>query len=135
MNDYTKLIASLVLVASLGSPVASGQIPPLKRVMREKLEQSQLILGAVVTSDWGALERHSRELERLTSEPAWAVLRTPEYARQSAAFLRATQDLIEAARTHDLEAAPLAYVSLTLSCVQCHRYVAKARIARGAGPH
>jgi len=130
MNDYTKLIASLVLVASLGSPMVSGQIPPLKRVMREKLEQSQLILAAVVTSDWGALERHSRELERLTSEPAWAVLRTPEYVRQSAAFLRATQDLIEAARAHDLEAAPLAYVSLTLSCVQCHRYVAKARLAR-----
>lgn len=130
MNNHRKLTGTLVLVACLGSSVVSGQVPPLKRVMRQKLEQSQLILGAVVTSDWAALERHSRELERLTSEPAWAVLKTPEYARQSTAFLHATQDLVKAATDHDLEAAPLAYVSLTLSCVQCHRYVAKARLAR-----
>lgn len=130
MKSEMKWIGSIVLSASLGLSAAGNQTPALKRVMREKLEHSQKILEAVVTSDWMALERHSRELERLTDSPAWSVLKTPEYVRQSAAFLRATQDLLEAARQRDLETAPVAYVSLTLSCVQCHRYVARARIAR-----
>ena len=36
---------------------------------------------------------------------------------------------VEAASRRDLEAAPLAYVTLTMRCVQCHRYAARARIA------
>ena len=66
---------------------------------------------------------------RLTADPAWTVLQYPEYGRHSATFVRATQDLIEAADKHDAEAMPLAYVSLTLSCVRCHQYVARTRLA------
>jgi hypothetical protein len=85
----------------------------------------------VVTSNWADLQRHSEALQRAAQDPAWAVLTTPEYVRQTAAFLRASEDLVDAAKRRDGEAAPLAYVSLTMSCVQCHHYVARMRIARG----
>ena len=49
---------------------------------------------------------------------------------EQACFVRATEELLEAAKRQDLEATPLAYVSFTLSCVQCHRYVARMRIAK-----
>jgi hypothetical protein len=102
----------------------------LTRVMREKLDHAQRILGAVVTSDWPALERQSRDLLRVAENPTWvSEFRTPMYARHSEAFLRATQDLLDAAQRRDLEVAPIAYVSLTLTCVQCHRYTARARVA------
>jgi hypothetical protein len=55
---------------------------------------------------------------------------SPEYVRHTTTFVRATEDLLDAAKRRDLEATPLAYVSLTLSCVQCHRYVARMRIAK-----
>jgi len=112
---------------------SSAQTTALNRVMRQKLENSQGLLAAVVTSNWADLERRSEALVRITNDPAWAVLNTPEYARQSQAFLHAAQDLVEAATRRDLDAAPLAYTSLTLSCVQCHRYVARARIAADHG--
>lgn len=56
----------------------------------------------------------------------------PEYVRHSGAFLRATDDLIEAAKLRDLEAASLGFISLSTSCVSCHRYIARARIARAS---
>ena len=126
-----RLIVTL-LIASVGVTAAAAQTVGLNRVMRAKLEHAQQILGDVVTSNWSGLERHSLELRRATEDPAWAVLTTPEYARHTAAFLRASEDLLEAAKQRDLEAAPLAYMSLTMSCVQCHRYVARTRIARRA---
>jgi hypothetical protein len=126
-----QLIVTLLIVC-VGVTAATAQTVGLNRVMRAKLEHAQQILGDVVTSNWSGLERHSQELRRATEDPAWAVLTTPEYVRHTAAFLRATEDLLEAAKQRDLEAAPLAYVSLTMSCVQCHRYLARTRIALGA---
>ena len=118
-------VAVLLVVAA-----APKQGPEVNSVMREKLVHAQKVLEAVVTSDWVSLESHSRELERLTNDPRWAGLRYPEYARYSAAFVRAVQDLHLAAVRRDLEKTPQAYVAVTLACVECHRYLARARIAR-----
>ena len=107
-----------------------NQGPQLSNVMREKLVCAQKILEAVVTSDWSSLESQSRELERLTNDPRWAGLKYPEYARYSAAFVRAVQELHLAAVQRDLEKTPQVYVAVTLKCVECHRYMARARIAR-----
>jgi hypothetical protein len=98
--------------------------------MREKLQHMEKILEAVVTSDWSSLETHSRELERLTNDPRWTILKYPEYARHSAVFVKAVQDLHTAAAQRDLEKTPQAYVTVTLQCVDCHRYLARARVAR-----
>jgi len=119
----------VLLFALLSVAAGPAQGPELTRIMHEKLDHSQKILEAVVTSNWVELEIHSRELERLNSDPRWMVLNSPEYARHSVAFRQAAQSLHEAAARRELEAAPLAYVSLTLSCVQCHRYLARERIA------
>jgi hypothetical protein len=107
-----------------------SQGPELQSVMREKLARAQKILEAVVTSDWPSLETNSRELEQLTKDPRWMVLNYPEYARHSGAFVRAVQALHTAAAQRDLEKTPKAYVNVTLQCVECHRYLARARIAR-----
>jgi hypothetical protein len=119
-----------LLPALLGIGATPNQAPELTGVMREKLSHAQQILGAVVTSDWSSLERHTRELERLTNDPRWTVLKYPEYARHSSAFVRAVQDLRRAAEQRDLDKTPQAYVAMTLKCVECHRYLARSRVAR-----
>jgi hypothetical protein len=126
--------AAPVIVGLAAASVLSAQTPALDRVMRQKLDHSQALLAAVVTSNWGDLQRHSQALIALTGDPAWTVMKTPEYATQSQAFVRAAQDLVDAASRRDLNEAPVAYMSLTLRCVQCHRYVARARIAGGVPP-
>ena len=124
-----RLIGVVVMAAVWATPVAA-QTVALERVMRAKLGHAQQLLADVVTSNWAGIEQHSEALQRATKDPAWEVLMTPEYVRQTAAFLRASDDLLDAAKRRDLDATPLAYVSLTMSCVQCHRYVARMRVAR-----
>lgn len=124
------VLAGALLMAAAGATAAARQTVALDRVMRAKLEHAQQLLGDVVTSNWAGIEQHSEALRRATENPAWEVLMTPEYARQTEAFLRASDDLIDSAKRRDLDATPVAYVSLTMSCVQCHRYVARMRIAR-----
>lgn len=121
---------ALALLALLNVAATSAQGPALDRLMRKKLDCTQKILEAVVTSRWVDLEARSRELEALTNDPAWTVLKAPEYARHSAVFREAARALHDAAAKRDLEATPQAYVALTLSCVQCHRYLARNRLAR-----
>jgi hypothetical protein len=121
----------LALLAFNLSNVATmtAQGPAVDRVMRKKLEVSQQILEAVVTSRWAELQARSRDLENLTNDPEWRVLTTPEYARHGNAFRQAVRTLRDAAAKRDLEATPKAYVTVTLSCVECHRYLARNRLA------
>lgn len=128
MNRKWRLAVVFSAFIAVGASPRQGS--ELKDVMHEKLEQAQKILAAVVTSDWASLETHSRQLERLTQDPRWTALKYPEYARYSGSFVSAVQDLRQAAAQRDLEKAPKAYVAVTLQCVECHRYLARARIAR-----
>jgi hypothetical protein len=120
----------LALLALLSVSATSAQGPAVDRLMQKKLTCSQKILEAVVTSRWADLEARTRELEAFTNDPAWIVLRMPEYAKHSNAFREAVRTLHDAAAKRDLEATPQAYVALTLSCVQCHRYLARSRMAK-----
>ncbi len=128
MKATVKVVAlTTALLTALAA--SGGDRPPLNRVMREKLAVTQKILETVVTSEWAALELSSRELERLTDDPRWMALNYPEYSRHSRAFRQAIGALHTAAAQRDLDATPRAYVAVTLQCVECHRYLARARIA------
>lgn len=127
MKTQRYAVLSFALIFGLAASPAQG--PQLDSVMREKLSHVQKILEAVVTSDWVALETHSRELEQLTADPRWTVLKYPEYARHSSAFVRSVQVLHRAAAQRDLERTPRAYIDVTMECVNCHRYLARQRLA------
>ena len=127
MNTHWYVVVALTVWLGLGARPSQG--PELSSVMREKLVRTEKILEAVVTSDWASLETNSRELEQLTNDPRWMALKYPEYAKQRAAFVQAIQRLRRAAAQRDLEKTPRAYTDVTLKCVECHRYLARARIA------
>jgi len=129
MSTSRRLILAAAILVVVGT-VAPAQTPETGQVMRDKLVHSQRILEAIMTSHFALLDRESAALVRATELPAWSVLKTPEYLRHSAAFVRANQDLRDAAKARDLDAAAMSYVSLTVSCFQCHRHIKGARIAR-----
>ncbi len=127
-------IFSLVLLTTTAMVVAflsraEGQTAQTKQVMQQKLAQSQQLLAAVVTSNWTALTQRTQAIESLTRQPGWQVLLTPEYRNYTAAFEKATQALAAAAQQRDQRTAATAYNELVNSCVECHRYVARSRIA------
>ena len=129
MRMFTQSLVAIALVVMSGSALP-GQTSATSLLMREKLTHSEKILEAIMTSNHALLQSESEALAKATKAPAWAVLKTPAYERYSTAFLRATEDLVDAARQRDSDAAAIRYVSLTLTCYECHRYVKGARIAK-----
>jgi hypothetical protein len=121
-------LLGLIAVMALAAGVPA-QTPATGRVMRTKLAHAQGVLEALTTSDHAALVRHSEELARATRAAGWEVLKTAEYRRHSESFLRAVEDLGVAAKDRDLDTAVVHYLSMTMSCYQCHRYVQRARLA------
>jgi hypothetical protein len=122
----------VLLFALVHVTTATAQGPAVDRVMRRKLDVSQKILEAMVTSRWSDLEARTRDLENLTNDPAWRVLAAPEYATHSNAFRQSLRELHDAAAKRDLEATPKAYFAVTLRCVECHRAFARNRIAESS---
>lgn len=123
---------SLVGVAAAGRASAAGapaQPSQLPQVMRLKLDHAQAVLRALALEDYPALEKAAAELGALTKSASWGVLKTPEYRRHSADFLRETDNLAASARAGDLNGATLDYAALTVRCVQCHRHVKGVRAA------
>ena len=123
------LLAAISLLGTAQPHVAAAQTQQTNRVMRQKLAESQQLLGALVTSDWKALASHSQALQMLTMQPGWDVLRLPEFHNYTTAFQKAIQALADAAGPRDQRNALTAYNALVSSCVECHLYVARARIA------
>jgi cytochrome c' len=121
------LLTTVAIVAVLSR--AEGQTVQTKQVMQQKLAQSQQLLAAVVTSNWAALTQRTQALESLTRQPGWQFLQTTEYRNYTAAFEKAMQALAAAAQQRDQRTAATAYNQLVNSCVECHRYVARSRIA------
>jgi hypothetical protein len=124
------VVAALALISVIATS-ASAQTMQTKRVMRDKLAESSQLLAALVTSKWDALDKHARALRALTDQSGWDVMRLPEFAKQTTAFQRANMALIEAAGMRDQRTAVTAYNEVVASCVECHRFVARARIAKG----
>ena len=130
MMRCTRVAVGICVLSAFTLGASADQGSQLSRVMREKLAHSQAILGAVVTSNWPVLDRESRALAMAVRDPAWgATLIGPEYLRESDAFSRALQDLIEASAKRDLELAGKAEIALTSSCIRCHLDMTRRRAA------
>ncbi len=130
MTQHMRMVVGALALA-MGVSVSADQPAQLNKVMRAKLGHSQAILGAVVTSNWPVLDKESRALALAVRDPAWGfALTEPDYLRQTDAFSRALQDLIEASAKRDLEAAGNAHVALTASCVRCHLHMTRRRLAK-----
>ena len=58
------------------------------------------------------------------------MLQTEEYLKQSGDFRRAADALTKAAQEKNVDGAALAYLDMTMKCVNCHKYVRDTRQAR-----
>jgi cytochrome c556 len=92
-------------------------------VMRTKLEHSKTILSGLATEDFEAIGKGAKAMGALTVLEQWIRSETTEYKAQLHVFWYANDSLARAAEAKNLDSAALAYTQLTLSCVNCHKYV------------
>lgn len=127
-NIIAFLILSGLVLAGMGQ--SAGQRPPATRdFMRQKLNASHAILDGLVREDFHAIAENAQELSLLSLDASWQVLQTSEYSQQSLEFKRSADALASAAKKKNLDGATLAYLDMTMKCINCHKYV------RSAGTH
>ena len=96
--------------------------PPSRAAfMRTKLMHAQKVLEGIAVENFDQVAKSSQAISLLTLEEQWNVLTTETYLRQSREFRDAADSLTEAAKARNVDAASLAYVDMTLSCVKCHK--------------
>ena len=104
--------------------------PTTSEIMKEKLDYSHMILNGIATENYDLVLRNAENLSRLSQANAWRARQTPEYEILSAEFRRQADALAKAAKDRNIDAASLAYVQMTLSCVNCHKYMRGKKMAR-----
>ena len=118
--------AAAVLVAGLSTaqekPKATD--PPKKpTVMQRKLTHAQKVLEGLALEDFDKIRTSSDGLIECVQEASWRINDTDKYQLFSNDFLRRVENLQKAAKDKKIDAAALAYVDMTLTCVKCHQYL------------
>jgi hypothetical protein len=124
-------LAVLALSATLAPQGSTGKEPDaLSDLMKKKLEHSQKLLAGIAKGDFKVIAKQSDELMLISKEASWRALKTPRYELYTNEFRRRLTDLREAAEKKNIDAAALAYVDMTLTCVKCHKHIREERIGR-----
>ena len=121
------VVALLVMVAA--QPSAGDA--RMQSIMRSKLENTQLMLKAIVTSDYKEIDRAALALSRISEAEivSWQNPPKPAYTTQAMLFMSSVDGLREAAQRRDMEAVGEEYSALVSTCIRCHTYVRDARVA------
>ena len=110
----------------------AGPENPVAIFMRAKLTSSKDLLEGLMTEDFVKIKQASDQMVVMSNAAGWQVIQGPAYSQYSAEFRRTASQLSKAADDKNIDRAYLAYVQLTLSCIDCHKYVKGTKIARHA---
>ena len=124
-NKKVILLLALLTPFAFYAAQSSGQrkSDDVRAFMRVKLNHAQEVLEGISLEDYDKIAHGAQRMSLLSMESNWRVLQTSQYLERSVAFRRITDRMQKAAKAKNLDAATLAYVEMTLSCVQCHKYV------------
>ena len=133
-RSFLTAAGSLLILAALVTTGHSQKPDQVEVFMRAKLKHAQKVLEGLATEDYDIIAKGAQEMSLLSHATTWQVLQTPEYNQHSLEFRRSTEALSEAAKNKNLDGAALAYVGVTLNCVNCHKYVRRVKTAKIEGP-
>lgn len=95
----------------------------LRTFMQLKLDHTKGIIEGLATEDFQRIAKDAQALNALSLQSSWNTHTTLEYLDHSGDFRRALNVITKAAREENLDRAALGYVSLTVQCIECHRYL------------
>jgi phosphoserine aminotransferase len=98
-------------------------------IMKLKLDYAHYILNGIATENFALISGNAEKLGKLSQQMSWGARQTREFEVLSAEFRRNADALAKAAKDRNPDAASLAYVQMTLSCVNCHKYMRQPKEA------
>jgi len=104
------------------------QPPTGKQVlMRDKLAYANKALEGLSVEDFAKVVESAQMMRMISRASSWYVLDSEEYTRLSKNFQEQAADLERHAKEKNLDMAGLDYMRISLTCIQCHKYVREVR--------
>jgi len=98
-----------------------------KILMRDKLTYAKDALDGLSVEDFGKIAKSAEMLRMISKASSWYVFDSDEYQHLSKNFQEQASDMGRHAKDKNLDAAALDYMRISLTCVQCHKYVRQER--------
>jgi hypothetical protein len=117
------LVAVALMAVLAGSACGAEEEEKMSFWMKKKLAYTEGILVGLTSEDFEAIGKNARSMNALGYFEKWVRAGSAEYSSQLKIFKNANERLIRMADEENLDGAALAYVQLTLSCVNCHKVV------------
>jgi hypothetical protein len=94
-------------------------------LMALKLDYAKNVLEGLTLEKMDLVAKNAQDLKLLSAAAEWepATVPGPLYLVYTREFQRIADSLAESAKGQNLDAVTLAYVQLTMNCVECHKYV------------
>ncbi|TWU14882.1 hypothetical protein CA54_37520 [Symmachiella macrocystis] len=105
------------------------KMTPVQVFMRAKLEDNTKILEGLMTNQFDQIVEAADHLLLMSTATEWHVIQGPIYKQHSTEFRRAVERLKIDAQKKNLDAATLAYMHMTMTCVSCHKFVRGTQLA------
>lgn len=131
---YALVFAALLAVVPIAAqetaprPEATSRRESLQRAMAEKLKCSQSLLTGLAIEDFVAIADNAVVLKRIGESTLTKVAPDLTYIKYSTEFTSLADDLARRAKEKDLNGATVAYIRLTINCVECHKHLRDGRV-------
>lgn len=102
----------------------------MKAFMRKKLAASQDVMEGLALEDFDLIAKGAKQLQGTSAAAEFMVVNDPIYKEHADDFRRIVAKLDRAAREKRVEGATLAFMDLTMTCVECHKYTRTILVAQ-----
>lgn len=103
--------------------------PALSDFMQQKMDASHDIMEGLLMEDSKSIVKAAKKLKDMSDTERWRVSNDIMYRNHSEDFRRSVDKLIAASKGNSIDRAALSWFDVTLSCIDCHRYVRTVLIA------
>jgi hypothetical protein len=119
-------VAAAVLAGKAPAPAAQPPQRTRAEFMRQKLEFSKNLLEGLAMENYETIAKSAKALKLLSQAAEWEVPTIPnatDYVAFTTDFQRIADDLAKQAKAKNIDGATMAYMKLTMNCVECHKFV------------
>lgn len=131
LNRISLITFSLAALAVVGAASLISQEPGQEKkstFMRLKLEPAKKILEGIALADFKMIRANSEQMRKLALDADWMVIQTEEYRKHSQEFQSSLNLISRMSDESDLDGVTLAYMQMTMRCVQCHKMLRDGQI-------
>ena len=91
--------------------------------MKKKLEYSQRILAGLAEADYDSIAASAKLMNQMSHIEEFVRGRDEQYRHHLQTFDRVTHELVRQAQEENIDGATLAYMELTMNCINCHKHL------------